>query len=103
MPIFTVETVLDTTQDEWKVCHSPNHARLKADIEKLLKNVVQATSVVKRIEGVFRKDRQLILDGQFKSIDVADKAGSVSQLPQTVAVLMQQVYGNNYANLTKDE
>jgi len=78
VPIFTVETVLDTTQDEWKVCHSPNHARLKADIEKLLKNVVQATSVVKRIEGVFRKDRQEILDQDFKTIEAADKAGNVS-------------------------
>ena len=77
------------------MCHSPNHARLKADIEKLLKNVVQATSVVKRIEGVFRKDRQEILDGNFKQIDTADRAGTVSQLPQAVNVMMQQVYGNN--------
>lgn len=43
VPIFTVETVLDTNQDEWKVCHNPNHAQLKQDIERLLYSVVKAT------------------------------------------------------------
>lgn len=61
-----METELDTTQDEWKIIHNPNHGSLKHDIEKLLTAIVQATSVVPRIEGVFRKDRQGILD-EFKA------------------------------------
>ena len=82
MPIFTVETVLDTTQDEWKVIHSPNHAKLKQDIEKLLTNVVQATSVVQRIEGVFRKDRQNILDDYRARIEEVDRSGTSNGVPQ---------------------
>ena len=103
MPIFTIETVLDTTQDEWKVCHNPDHPKLKKDIENLLDSVIQATSVVKRVEGVFRKDRQAILDGYRKLIDDADRAGTQSGIPDSVQVIIQKVYGSNYANLTKDE
>lgn len=57
MPIFTVETVLDTNQDNWKVLHVPNHATLKEDIERLLHSIVKVTSVVPKIEGIFRSDR----------------------------------------------
>ena len=77
MPIFTVETKLDTTQDEWKVIHQPNHAQLKTDIEKLLKNILNVTCVVPRIEGIFRKDRQSILDEYRNQIDEHDRSGSV--------------------------
>lgn len=76
MPIFSVETELDINQDEWKVCHSPNHAQLKRDIELLLANVTQATSVIPRIEGIFKKDRQAILDDYRNRIDEADRQGS---------------------------
>ena len=103
VPIFTIETVLDTTQDEWKVCHNPDHPKLKRDIENLLNTVIQATSVVKRVEGVFRKDRQEILDGYRKMIDDADRSGSSSHIPDSVQVIIQKVYGSNYSNMTKEE
>jgi hypothetical protein len=103
VPIFTVETVLDTNQDEWKVCHNPNHAQLKMDIERLLYAIVKATSVVPRIEGVFRLDRQSILDDYRGMIDEADQAGTTSQMPVAVSTIMTKVFGNNYSNMTKEE
>ena len=103
VPIFTVETVLDTTQDEWKVIHNPNHPQLKHDIERLLTNVVHATSVVQRIEGVFRKDRQAILDDYRKKIEEVDRSGSTTGVDVRVTQMMQKVYGNNYSNMSKEE
>lgn len=103
MPIFFVETVLDTSQDEWKVCHNPNHAMLKEDIEKLLYYIVKATAVVPRIEGVFRSDRQAILDEYMKMIDDADRAGTSTNMPVAVSSIMNKVYANNYSNLSKEE
>ena len=40
VPIFTVETQLITSGEEWKVIHRPNHSELKADIDKLLAHVI---------------------------------------------------------------
>lgn len=102
MPIFTVETQLLTTEEEWKVVHKPNHAELKQDIEVLLKNVIKATSVVPRIEGVFRKDRQEVLDNIYAMIEEHDRSGN-SKPPDKVAPIQQKVYANNYSNLTKQE
>jgi len=103
VPIFTVETVLDTSNEEWKVCHNPNHAQLKNDIERLLHDIVKATSVVPRIEGVFRKDRQKILDDFRTQIAENERSGNLGSMPQAVTIIMQKVYGNNYANMTKEE
>ena len=95
--------MLDTNQDEWKVCHNPNHATLKQDIEHLLYSIVKATQVVPRIEGVFRADRQAILDEYLKMIDDADRAGTSTNMPVAVSQIMNKVYANNYSNLTKEE
>lgn len=103
MPIFKIETELDVTQDEWKVNHNPTHAILKHDIEKLLVDVVRATKVVPRIEGVFRKDRQAIIDGYFEKILEADRNGSNSGVPPHIMAIMTKVYGNNFSNMTKEE
>lgn len=98
-----METKLDTTQDEWKVIHNPNHPQLKHDIEKMLTAVVKATSVVQRIEGVFRKDRQNILD-EFKTrIEEVDRSGTSSGVPVQIMTIMTKVYGNNYSNMSKEE
>jgi len=96
VPIFTVETVLDTNQDEWKVCHDPSHAVLKHDIETLLYKIVKATSIVPRIENVSRKDRQAILDDYRRQIVEADKNGTTNQIPAEVQIIMSKVYGNNH-------
>ena len=98
-----METVLDTSLDEWKVCHNPNHAMLKSDIDNLLYSIVKATIVVPRIEGVFRSDRQKILDEYLKMIDDADRAGTSTNMPVAVSQIMNKVYANNYSNLTKEE
>ena len=103
VPIFRVETVLDTKQDEWKVCHNPNHATLKHDIENLLYKTVKATSVVPRIEIVFRKDRQAILDEYRRTIVEADKAGTTNQMPPAISSIMQKVYKNNHSNLSPED
>ena len=103
VPIFTVETVLLTNPDDWKVLHEPNHAALKGDIDKLLRSIVKVTTVVPRIEGVFRKDRQKILDDYLQMIDDADKARSQQTMPVAVSTIMNKVYGNNYANQSQEE
>jgi len=103
VPIFRVETVLDTKQDEWKVCHNPNHATLKHDIENLLYKTVKATSVVPRIENVFRKDRQAILDEYRSTIVEADKTGTTNQMPPAISSIMQKVYKNNHSNMSPED
>ena len=83
--------------------HNPNHPTLKHDIERLLVSVVQATSVVPRIEGVFRRDRQAILDDYRAKIAEVDRSGSTSGVDVRAVQMMQKVYGNNYSNMSKEE
>ena len=62
MPIFRVYTVLDKEKNDWKVVNNPNHNKIKTEIGTFIKQIIQVTSVVPRLEGVFRKDRELIVD-----------------------------------------
>jgi hypothetical protein len=62
VPIFRVYTVLDKEKNDWKVVNNPNHTKIKTEIGSFIKQIIQVTSVVPRLEGVFRKDREVIVD-----------------------------------------
>ena len=75
MPIFKIFTILDSSTDDWKTVHDPSHAVLKQEITKFMRDVVQVTTCVPRIEGVFRKDRQVIIDKMKEKRDEEEASG----------------------------
>ena len=54
--------MLDAQNVEWKVLHDPSHAVLKQEITNFMRDIIEVTRCVPRIEGVFRKDRQAVID-----------------------------------------
>ena len=59
--------------------------------------------MVRRIEGVFRKDRQAILDDYKARIEEVDRSGTSAGVPVQIMSIMTKVYGNNYSNMTKED
>lgn len=49
---------------DYKVINNPSHNKIKTDISIFIKQIIQVTSVVPRLEGVFRKDRDVIVEEQ---------------------------------------
>lgn len=62
MPIFRVFTIIDTKSNEWKIVNQPSHDVIKKMIATFIKQIVQVTAVVPRLEGVFRKDREEVVE-----------------------------------------
>jgi hypothetical protein len=98
VPIFKIFTVLDASHDEWKTVHEPSHAVLKAEITQFMRDVVKVTECIPRVEGVFRKDRQVIIDKMKEKRDEEEASGGGGG----------QFGGNrntdiNYQNMTEEE
>ena len=53
---------MDAQNVEWKTLHDPSHAVLKQEITNFMRDIIDVTRCVPRIEGVFRKDRQAVID-----------------------------------------
>jgi hypothetical protein len=62
VPIFRVFTIIDTKSNEWKIVNQPSHDVIKKTIANFIKQIVQVTAVVPRLEGVFRKDREEVVE-----------------------------------------
>ena len=62
VPIFRVYTILDKDKNEPKVVTSPTHDTIKKTIANFIKQIIQVTSVVPRLETVFRKDREIVVE-----------------------------------------
>lgn len=62
VPIFKVSTILDKDKSEPKVVTEPTHDVIKKTIADFIFKIVQVTSVIPRLEGVFRKDREGVVD-----------------------------------------
>lgn len=62
VPIFRVFTILDKDKNEPKVVTQPTHDLIKKTIANFIKEIIQVTSVVPRLEGVFRKDRDEVVE-----------------------------------------
>jgi hypothetical protein len=61
VPIFKVSTILDKDKSEPKVVTDPTHDVIKKTIADFIFKIVQVTSVIPRLEGVFRKDRDVVV------------------------------------------
>lgn len=90
--------MLDASHDEWKTVHEPSHAVLKAEITQFMRDVVKVTECIPRVEGVFRKDRQVIIDKMKEKRDEEEASGGGGG----------QFGGNrntdiNYQNMTEEE
>jgi len=71
VPIFRVFTVISTTpskdQDsEWTVVNEPSHAQLKTALVDFIRRISEATSVVPRLERVFRDNYDVLVTEAWK-------------------------------------
>ena len=69
VPIFRMYTIISngTTADaEWNVINEPSHLQLKNSIFEFIKQIIDATSVVKRLETIFRSQHTLIVEKMYK-------------------------------------
>jgi hypothetical protein len=62
VPIFRVFTILEKDKSEPKVVTQPTHDTIKKTIANFIKQIIQVTSVVPRLEQVFRKDREEVVE-----------------------------------------
>jgi hypothetical protein len=53
---------LDKDKNDWKVVNMPSHDTIKKTIATFIKQIVQVTAVVPRLEGIFRKDREEVVE-----------------------------------------
>jgi hypothetical protein len=58
--IFYVYTILNIDpSDKWNIVHEPTHEELKLELQGFMRKIIKVTSVVPRIERVFREKREL--------------------------------------------
>jgi len=62
VPIFRVFTILEKEKSDPKVVNEPSHDTIKKTIATFIKQIIQVTSVVPRLEGIFRKDREEVVE-----------------------------------------
>jgi len=97
-PIFRVFTLIDDPDENWKIVHEPSHDQLKTAISNFIKDIVQATSVIPRIEGVFRMEREAEIDKMRLAHKKGDKV--VESKNTIVAKITKDL---NYQNMTEEE
>jgi hypothetical protein len=97
--IFTIHTILGEA-DKWVIVYEPTHDVLKIELEQFMRKIIKVTGVVKRIEQVFREDRDQIVAEYKRRIDVVDKMGSNTSREFEALDLKAN---NNYQNYTEEE
>lgn len=99
MPIFKIYTVISNvpaleSDQDWQVVNEPTHAVLKHSIVEFIKKVTEATSVIPRIEGVFRGNHEvLVLEYWKKELELMRNSGGGAVRGADA----------NYQNLTEEE
>lgn len=86
--------MIETENLEWKVKHDPSHAVLKKCIDDLINSIIRVTSVVPRIDTVFRDDRQKIL-GSIRS-QIEEIANGSQQSTPEIQGMIQKVFGSSF-------
>ena len=79
VPIFKVSTILDKDNSEPKVVTDPTHDVIKKTIAEFIFKIVQVTSVIPRLEGVFRKDREVVV-GKLKESELSGSGQQSSNI-----------------------
>lgn len=62
VPIFRVFTILEKDKSDPKVVNQPSHDTIKKTIATFIKQIIQVTNVIPRLEGVFRRDREEVVE-----------------------------------------
>jgi len=99
MPIFKIYTVISNvpaleSDQDWQVVNEPTHAFLKHSIVEFIKKITDATSIIPRIEGVFRKEHeQLVLMCWQRELEAMRNSGGGAIRGADA----------NYQNLTEEE
>lgn len=71
MAIFKVYTKLDKTSGaSWTIVHEPNHPTIRAQIVALMEKIRNFTIVLERLEVLFRKDREVMVNEKIDEIIV---------------------------------
>jgi hypothetical protein len=69
--IFKVYTKLDKTSGaSWTIVHEPNHPTIRAQIVALMEKIRNFTIVLERLEVLFRKDREVMVNEKIDEIIV---------------------------------
>lgn len=68
---------MDKEKAEPRVVTSPTHDTIKKTIANFIKQIIQVTSVVPRLEGVFRKDRDEVVEVK-KQEELSGQGGGTS-------------------------
>ena len=80
--IFRIDTILDRKdpdQDSLPVKHDPDFPKLKDSITRFIKDIIQTTSEVPKLETIFRKDRAVLIQLKFKEEQENEKIGGGNQ------------------------
>lgn len=80
--IFRIDTILDTKdpdQEQLPVKHDPDFPKLKASITTFVKDIIECTKVVQKVENVFRMDRGGMIQKKFKEDMELEKNGGGNQ------------------------
>jgi hypothetical protein len=72
--IFTIHTILGEA-DKWVIVYEPTHEVLKIELEQFMRKIIKVTGVVKRVEQVFREQREQIIAEIKQKVDMVDKSG----------------------------
>jgi dynein heavy chain len=99
MPIFKIFTVISDKnvkeQDQdWLVINEPSHATLRDSVIKFIKFIIETTSVVPRIEKVFRTNHEVLVNEYWKrELELMRNSGGGAVRGADA----------NYQNLTEEE
>jgi len=80
--IFRIDLVLDTKdndQDQLPMKHDPDFPKLKQAIATFVKDIIECTRVVNKVETVFREDRKFMIQKKFKEDIELEKNGGGNQ------------------------
>lgn len=99
MPIFKIFTVISNTpmldgDQDWQVVNEPSHTILRSSIVEFIQYIIHTTSVVPRIEAVFRKNHEILVNKYWKmELDLMRNSGGGAVRGADA----------NYQNLTEEE
>jgi len=101
IPIFKVYTILDPKNTtNWTIIHEPSHEELLTSINVFMHKIIQVTSVVPRIEKIFRERRAAkILDLKNRVQEAVKNGVNTTQVFQEAGIESS----HNYPNKNEEE
>ena len=101
IPIFKIFTILDPKNEaNWNIIHEPSHEELLSNIKLFIDKIIRVTSVVPRIEKIFREKRAAKILEHKAKVEAGEKEGKNLTALFADAGIEQSV---NYQNKSPEE